>query len=101
MRRMSRARKGNVMTPETAHEKGRQAASALARIFCKEATCEDMTGTEGFSDADVLEAVEIFAAHEAGLSGPEVSHALRGAAEFWENFASELRARAAAIEATR
>lgn len=88
---MSRARKGNIMTPEEAYELGKQVSVNVADTFAEEF---------GIESADpILDDVENEAKHRVS---PELAPMfIRGAASFWRERVEALEARAAALEATR
>lgn len=88
------------MTPEAAHEMGKRVTLALINEMS--GPLYDGTTLHDGTPAGLLATIE--AEIEMADDAPNVAErpfALRGSAEFWEQFAGELRARAAAIEATR
>lgn len=100
------------MTPEAAYEMGRRVALEIQAVACDEANdlqdCPSAAPPGGWSFGDVVVAVEELVRAEPiqqdldELSdGPELAHALRGAASLFQELVRELEARAAALEATR
>jgi len=79
------------MTPEAAHEIGKRVSRELAAELAA-------PPFDGSADG-LLHVIEFSLEQE--IDRPAVVPALRGASEFWLEFALDLEARAAALESTR